>query len=86
MAIKFCLNVKSLRDQGKMVCLLCNFLSFVAAIQKTHFVCKVDVCSLFFDFIVYSAYGVQSAREVSLLIKCFLDARVDLVQLAQKVS
>lgn len=49
MSIKLaCLNVKVLRDRGKIVHLLRDLLSFrvnVAAIQKTHFACVLTTLS-----------------------------------------
>lgn len=51
----------------------------VAAILERHFVCDVVARVLSSDFIVYSAYGNQLARPVSLLVKRSLRVRVDLV-------
>lgn len=51
----------------------------VATIQETHFACNIDSCVLSDNFVVYSAYGNQQARGVSLLVKCTPDAKVDLV-------
>lgn len=83
MSIKIAsLNVNGLKDQGKATRLLCDLLLFsvdVTAIEETHFVCRVDAHVLPSDFVVYSAYGDRLARDVSLLVKHTLDAKVDLV-------
>lgn len=50
----------------------------MSAIQETNFVCDVDACVLFIDF-VYSAYGDRLVKVVSLLMRRTLGARVDLV-------
>lgn len=69
--------MRGLRDQSKVACLFCDLLSFgvdVAVIQEKS-VCSVDAWVLSSDFLVYSAYGDQLARGVSLLVKHILSMR-----------
>lgn len=81
MSIKLtCLNVRSLRDQGKVTHLLCDLLSFsvgVATIKEMHFVCNVNSYVLLSNFVIYSACGIWQARSVSLLVQVNVDGPVD---------
>lgn len=76
MAIKLaCLNARGLKDRSKAAQLL-HELSFgvdVSVSQETYFVCDIDGLVLFIQ------YGDRQARDVSLLAKHSLCARVDLV-------
>ena len=51
----------------------------VAAVQKTHFTCGADCRVLESNFNVFSAYGSCTSIGVSLLVRCSLDADVDVV-------
>lgn len=42
-------------------------------------ICSVDACELSSDFVVYSVYGDRHTRGVSLLVRCKLDMKVDVV-------
>ena len=59
-------------------CLL-NLCINVAAVQETHFICKVDCQVLRDDFVVYSAFGSRLSAGVSLLVGRSLDAIVNVV-------
>ena len=76
------LNARGLRDASKCVHLLAELLNLcldVAAVQETHFICKVDCRVLRDDFVIYSAFGSHLSAGVSLLVGHSLDAIVDVV-------
>lgn len=78
------LNVRLLSDQGKAASLYHDLVSFrvdVTMIQETDFVYNVGACVLSRNFVFYLAYGVQLAKCVSLLVKCSMDMRLDLVHI-----
>lgn len=78
------LNERVFRDQGKAACLHHDLVSFrvdVTMIQETDFVCDVGASVLFRKFVFYLAYGDQLARCISLLVKCSMDMRLDLVHI-----
>lgn len=57
--------------------LFCNLMTFgveVVSIQQRHFVCDADRV-LSSDFVVYSAYGNQLARDLFLLVKRTMAAK-----------
>lgn len=79
-----CLNARGLRDWGKTSRLLRDLMSFgmdVAAIEVMQFVCEADACVLSSEFVVYSGYGGQRDKCVSLLVKRTLGTKMDVSML-----
>lgn len=73
---------RGIERSSKAACPLCDLSSLgmdVAVIQETHFVCDINSHVLYSDVVVYSAYRDQVAKGVSLLVKRFLDARMNFV-------
>ena len=76
------LNVRGLRSREKTDRLLKDLLDLkvdVAAIEETHFVRPVDSRVLANDYYVVSDYGNNVSRGVSLLVRCALNPRIDIV-------
>ena len=76
------LNARGLRDASKCAHLLAELSNLwvnVAAVQETHYVCKVDCRVLKDDFVVYSEFGSRFGAGVSLLVGSSLVAIVNVV-------
>ena len=74
--------MRGLNDPSKCARLLgklSNLSLKVAAVQETHFTCAANCRVLEDDYVVLSKYGSRSSVWVSLLIRCSLNADVNLV-------